>query len=125
LKPGDGAQLKSLCFVSDMVEGLLQFLAMDDGAGTVLNLGSDEGIRMAEVASMITRLTASRSMIREEPEAEPPLDGLVPEITRAKEMLGWTPKVNLEEGLKKTIEYYRSNVTKSDQKVLRRRSRAA
>jgi dTDP-glucose 4,6-dehydratase len=103
--PGDGTQLKSLCFVSDIVEGLLQFLALDDGAGTVLNLGGDEGIRMAEVASMVKRLTSSSSMIREEPEAEAPLDGFVPEITRAKEMLGWTPKQTFRKGLIENLSF--------------------
>ncbi|HDS44915.1 MAG TPA: hypothetical protein ENN68_02265 [Methanomicrobia archaeon] len=74
---GDGAQPGSLCFVSDMVEGILQFLAMDDGGGTVLNLGSDEAIQLAEVAKMITGLTSSSSRIFRvsEPASEPHLMG--------------------------------------------------
>ena len=103
---GDGAQPGSLCFVSDMVEGILQFLAMDDGAGTVLNLGSSEAIQMAEVASIINRLTSSSSRIFEgpEPASERPFYGLVPDITSAKELLGWTPRTKLEDGLRETIE---------------------
>ena len=81
-----------------MVEGLLQFLARDDGAGTVLDLGSDEVLRMAEVASMVKRLTSSSATIFEEPEEEPLLDGLVPELTYAKELLGWTPKQTFRKG---------------------------
>jgi hypothetical protein len=82
-----------------MVEGLLRFLALDDGAGTVLDFGSDERIQIAEVARMVKRLTSSNATIFEEPEEEPPLDGLVPDITRAKEMLGWTPKQTFRKGL--------------------------
>ena len=79
---------------------------LDDGAGTVLNLGSSEAIQMAEVASIINRLTSSSSRIFEgpEPASERPFYGLVPDITSAKELLGWTPRTKLEDGLRETIE---------------------
>jgi len=96
-----------------MVEGLLQFLARDDGAGTVLDLGSDERIQIAEVASMVKRLTSSSATIFEEPEAELPLEGLVPHLTYAKELLGWTPKQTFRKGLiENKLFFGKENFTK-------------
>jgi len=88
-----------------MVEGLLQFLARDDGAGTVLDLGSDEILRIAEVASMVKRLTSSSATIFEESEEEPLLDGLVPDLTYAKALLGWTPKQTFRKGLIENLSF--------------------
>jgi UDP-glucuronate decarboxylase len=108
---GDGMQTRSFCFVSDMVEGLLRFISSDECEGEVVNMGSEEETRIIDLAKEIKRLTNSSSeiVLEELPEDELNLGRMCPDITKAKRILGWEPKVRLEEGLKKTIEWFEEN----------------
>ena len=103
---GDGSQTRSLCFVSDTVEGLYRLMTVDQALGEVVNIGSDQEHTVKEYAELVKRLTHSSSEIlvtEDLPEDDPTRRR--PDITKAKELLGWEPRVDLEEGLLKMIEY--------------------
>lgn len=105
---GDGSQTRSFCYVSDLVEGIYRLMISD--FCEPLNLGNLEELSVLEFAKIIIGLTGSNSQIIHE--ALPLDDPKVrrPDITRAKEILGWNPKVGLREGLEKTIEYFAKEV---------------
>lgn len=105
---GDGSQTRSFCYVSDLVEGIYRLMISD--FCEPLNLGNPEELSVLEFAKIIIGLTGSNSQIIHE--ALPLDDPKVrrPDITRAKEILGWNPKVGLREGLEKTIEYFAKEV---------------
>lgn len=104
---GDGTQTRSFCFVSDLIEGIVA--AMEKGErGEVYNLGNPDEFSVLELAQKIKDLTGSTSEIQtvgNMPEDDPTRRS--PDITKAKEKLGWEPKISLDEGLPKTIEYYK------------------
>lgn len=105
---GDGKQTRSFCFVSDMVDGLFKAMFSDATKGEIFNLGNPGEFTMLELAEKVKELTGSKSEIVNE--SLPPDDPKQrqPDITKAKDILSWVPKVELTEGLQKTIEYYRS-----------------
>ncbi|SRR5258708_2724360 len=106
---GDGSQTRSFCYVSDMVEGLQNAMFTDTIQGEVINLGNPTEHTIAEFAEIIKQLTGTKAKIVNEilPADDP--KQRKPDITKAQKILHWEPKVKLEEGLKKTIEYFRSN----------------
>ena len=103
---GDGSQTRSLCYVADLVRGVLAVL--DKGDDMPVNLGNPHEVTMLELAETILRLSGSKSTIvhKDLPVDDP--KQRQPDITRARTLLGWEPRVGLEEGLKKTLEYFRS-----------------
>src|SRR5437764_270432 len=103
---GDGSQTRSLCYVSDLVRGVLA--ALERGDEQPVNLGNPEEVSMLELAETIIRLAGSKSRIehRDLPVDDPRQRR--PDITRARALLGWEPQVGLEDGLKRTLEYFRS-----------------
>ena len=106
---GDGQQTRSLCFVSDTVDGLIKLMFSDRAKGEVVNIGSPDEKPINEYAEIVKRLTGSGSEIVKS-EALPEDDPLRrrPDIAKAKELLGWEPTVPLEEGLRRTIEYIKN-----------------
>lgn len=102
---GDGSQTRSLCFVDDLVEGLFRFV--EKRPTEPINLGSDDEHTIREMAALILRMTKSKSSLVQKPlpEGDPKLRR--PDLSRAKKILGWSPKVGLEEGIQKTIDYFR------------------
>ncbi|MBU0662024.1 SDR family oxidoreductase [Candidatus Micrarchaeota archaeon] len=103
---GEGKQTRSFCYVSDMVRGLT--LAMEKGSAEPINIGNPSEITILELAEKISSATGSKSKIKYAPMPEDDPTRRKPDITRAKETLGWQPEVALDEGLKKTIEYFQS-----------------
>jgi dTDP-glucose 4,6-dehydratase len=103
---GEGTQTRSLCYVSDLVQGVLAVLM--NGDSLPFNLGNPEEVTVMELAQTIIRLAGSKSRIvhRELPEDDPKQRR--PDITRAKTKLGWEPKVGLEDGLRLTLDYFKS-----------------
>jgi len=103
---GDGSQTRSLCYVSDLVRGVLAVL--EKGDELPVNLGNPHEVTVLELAETIIRLAKSRSTIdhRELPVDDPKQRR--PDIARAKKLLGWQPEVPLEDGLRRTLEYFRS-----------------
>lgn len=105
---GKGEQTRSFCYISDLIEGIYKLLH-SEVIGPI-NIGSDKEITILELACLLQRLTNSKSKIvfKPIPEDDPKLRR--PDITLAKEKLGWQPKVELEEGLKNTIAWFKSQV---------------
>jgi dTDP-glucose 4,6-dehydratase len=105
---GDGTQTRSLCYVSDLVRGVLAVLEKGDELPT--NLGNPHEVTMIELAETIIRISSSKSRIehRDLPVDDPKQRR--PDITRARTLLGWEPHVDLEDGLKRTLEYFRTVV---------------
>lgn len=105
---GDGKQTRSLCFVSDMVDGIAKAMLTDGTKGEVINLGNPNERTILEIAEMIKEMMESSSQISFEalPQDDPKKRN--PNISKAKSLLFWTPKVSLEEGLNKTIDYFKA-----------------
>jgi nucleoside-diphosphate-sugar epimerase len=106
---GDGSQTRSFIYVVDEIEGLLKFVHKDEAIGEAINLGSDKEHTILDLASIIIDLTNSNSNIVFKPL---PIDDPIrrcPNIQKAKEILNWEPKTSLEEGLKKTIAWFKDN----------------
>jgi dTDP-glucose 4,6-dehydratase len=105
---GDGSQTRSLCYVSDLVRGVLAVL--EHGDEMPVNLGNPHEVTVMQLAETIVRLAQSKSQIvhRELPVDDPKQRR--PNITHAKQLLGWEPEVSLEDGLSRTLEYFRSVV---------------
>jgi dTDP-glucose 4,6-dehydratase len=105
---GDGTQTRSLCYVSDLIEGIYR-LMMSDAVDPV-NIGNPTEMTIQQLAEEIIRLTGSRSTVVHK--ALPMDDPKVrkPDITRARTILGWEPKVALSEGLPRTLDYFRSKL---------------
>ena len=103
---GDGTQTRSFCYVEDLIRGFLKLMAIDKDPGPI-NLGNPNEITVEELARMVLRETSAKSGIKKEPL---PVDDPIrrkPDISKAKEILGWEPIVNLIDGLHETIEYFR------------------
>jgi len=105
---GDGTQTRSFCYVSDMVEGIYKLLLSD--TNKPINLGNPQEMTINDFAKLTLRLTNSKSKIvyKSLPVDDPKIRQ--PDITRAKELLNWSPRVPLEEGLQKTIEYFKKKL---------------
>ena len=103
---GDGSQTRSLCYVSDLVRGVLAVL--EKGDELPVNLGNPHEVTVLDLAQTIIRLAGSSSPIehRDLPVDDPKQRR--PDIARAKKLLGWQPEVSLEDGLVRTLEYFRS-----------------
>ena len=103
---GKGNQTRSLCYVSDLVEGLYRLLTSDQTGP--INLGNPEEVSILQLAEAIIRATVSKSSIIYEPLPEDDPQRRQPDITAAREKLGWGPRVSLENGLAKTLPYFQS-----------------
>ncbi|GAA5178457.1 SDR family oxidoreductase [Modicisalibacter zincidurans] len=103
---GDGSQTRSFCYVDDLIEGMVRLMNTEEGITGPINLGNCGEFTMLELAEKVIRLTNSSSKLVFKP--LPPDDPRqrCPDIALAKEKLAWQPSVSLEEGLKKTIEYF-------------------
>ena len=103
---GDGSQTRSFCYVDDLVDGLIRLMESPEEITGPINLGNPSEFSMRELADLVLELTGSTSKIecRELPEDDPTRRR--PDIARAKAQLGWEPRVELREGLLKTIEYF-------------------
>ncbi|HID21855.1 MAG TPA: SDR family oxidoreductase [Planctomycetaceae bacterium] len=106
---GDGSQTRSFCYVDDLLEGMMRMMDQDDFLGPV-NLGNPIEKSMNELAQTVLRVTGSQSQVeyRELPQDDP--KRRCPDISLARRVLNWEPRVELEAGLEKTVEYYRSRL---------------
>jgi nucleoside-diphosphate-sugar epimerase len=105
---GDGLQTRSLCYVSDLVRGVLAVL--EKGDELPVNLGNPHEVTVLELAETIVRLAGSKSVIQHRPLPVDDPKQRRPDIARARDILGWQPEVPLEDGLRRTLEYFRSVV---------------
>ena len=107
---GDGSQTRSFCYIDDMVDGMVKMMEAEDIIGPV-NLGNPTESTVMELANTVKRLTKSQSKTTKK---ELPQDDPIqrqPDITLAKSVLKWTPRIGLEEGLLKTIEYFKATLS--------------
>ena len=105
---GDGSQTRSFCYVSDLVRGILSL--MDAKTNEPVNIGNPHELTIEEIARTIVRLCGSNSKIVYRPLPVDDPKQRKPDITRARTLLGWEPKVGLEEGLRTSIEYFKTKV---------------
>jgi len=110
---GDGSQTRSFCYSNDMIEGLTRMMNVPDNFSGPVNLGNPEEFTIFELAQKILKITGSRSEIVFKPLPQDDPLQRQPDISLAEEKLGWSPKVSLEEGLKKTIDYFDDLLQKS------------
>ena len=103
---GDGTQTRSFCYVDDLIEVIVRFMALDDHFPGPMNLGNPGEFQMRELAALVLQLTGSSSKIVFKPLPQDDPKQRRPDISLAKEKLGWEPRIALEEGLKATINYF-------------------
>jgi dTDP-glucose 4,6-dehydratase len=103
---GEGKQTRSLCYASDLVEGIYRVLVSSETGPT--NLGNPEEVSILQLAEAVIRVTGSQSQIAFEPLPADDPQRRQPDITAARQKLGWYPRVPLEEGLVKTLPYFKS-----------------
>ena len=103
---GDGSQTRSFCYVDDTVDGIIRMMNTPRGITGPLNLGNPNEISILDLARLIIDLTGSRSRIVFKPLPQDDPRRRCPDITLAREKLGWKPKIDLMTGLKKTVEYF-------------------
>lgn len=103
---GDGTQTRSFTYVRDQVEGILRLAWVEEARGEVVNVGSDVETKVIELAKIIIQLTNSESEIVFHPLPKDDPRRRCPDLTKAENLLNWRPKVSLEEGLRKTIEWF-------------------
>jgi UDP-glucuronate decarboxylase len=104
---GDGSQTRSFCYVDDMVDGLILMMESPDSFIGPINIGNPDEFTILDLAKTIIRMTGNQSKIVFRPLPQDDPRQRQPDISLAGKMLGWQPKTNLEEGLEKTIEYFR------------------
>ena len=104
---GDGQQTRSFCYVDDMIEGFVRMMDSERGFAGPVNMGNPGEFTMLELAERVLRLTESKSKLTFQPLPTDDPRQRQPDITLAKERLGWEPTVALEDGLKETVAYFR------------------
>ncbi len=115
---GDGSQTRSLCYVSDLVRGLREAMRATDARGEVINLGNPDERTIKDLAELITKLCNSTSDFEYLPERPDDPYKRCPDITKAMNFLGWQPIVDIETGMKNTIDYFSTYVTRDPRAVI-------
>jgi dTDP-glucose 4,6-dehydratase len=105
---GNGKQTRSFCYVTDLVDGIIRL--MESSVNEPVNIGNPHEMTVEDIAKAIIAMTGSKSRIVYLPLPEDDPKVRRPDITRAQTLLGWSPKVSLEDGLTRTIDYFRSKV---------------
>lgn len=102
---GDGTQSRSFCYVDDLIKAILKFIEVD--CKEPLNLGNPDEITIKKLADLILKITGSTSKLKILPLPEDDPKMRKPDITKARDLLNWQPKISLEEGLTKTVDYFK------------------
>jgi UDP-glucuronate decarboxylase len=103
---GDGSQTRSFCFVDDLIDGMIRMMGTPDDITGPINLGNPEEFTIRELAEKVIDMTGSRSRIVLRPLPQDDPARRRPDIRRARSILGWEPTIRLEDGLRRTIEYF-------------------
>jgi UDP-glucuronate decarboxylase len=107
---GDGSQTRSFCFVDDLVNGLVRLMEADNTITGPVNLGNPVEMTIRELAEQVIEMTGAKSELIEKPLPSDDPTQRCPDINRAKTQLGWVPSVALEDGLKRTIQYFKETL---------------
>ena len=121
---GDGSQTRSFCYVDDLVEGLLRLMHSKAAAGLPVNLGNPNELTICELVGLVMEMTGSGSEVVRRPLPEDDPRRRRPDISRAGELLGWSPRVQLREGLQETIAWF-AGEGKEQREALRENELAA
>ena len=105
---GDGTQTRSFCYVTDLVDGITRLA--ESNTNDPVNIGNPHEVTIEDIARTIIKLVGSKSQIVYRPLPVDDPKQRRPDITRARTLLGWEPKVGLEEGLLKTVDYFKAKV---------------
>ena len=105
---GDGSQTRSFCYRDDLIEGFIRLMATDDSVYKPVNIGNPNEFTIKQLAEKVIELTGASSKLIYAPLPEDDPLQRQPDITRAKEVLGWAPTIELDQGLERTIAYFRS-----------------
>ncbi len=108
---GDGSQTRSFCYVSDLIEGIYRLMQSDEHLPT--NIGNPQEITILQFAQRVKTLTGSASPIVFKPLPQDDPKQRCPDITKAKSLLGWQPKISLEEGLRLTLDFFKQQLAKA------------
>jgi UDP-glucuronate decarboxylase len=103
---GDGQQTRSFCYVDDLIDGLVRLMASGDGVTGPINIGNPQEHSMLQLAQMVIDLTGSRSRVAHRPLPQDDPRQRRPDISKANELLSWSPKTPVRDGLIKTIAYF-------------------
>ena len=109
---GDGSQTRSFCYVDDLITGMIKLMESHKSITGPINMGNPSEFTMIELAELVIKLTSSRSKLKFKPLPEDDPKQRQPNISLAKSKLNWSPKVSLEEGLNKTIIYFKNLLDK-------------
>jgi len=104
---GNGSQTRSFCYVSDLLDGMTRFMACSSDEPGPLNLGNPTELTILELAELVLQLTGSKSPLVFEPLPSDDPQQRKPDISRAKSLLGWEPKVSVEDGIRETVRYFK------------------
>ena len=107
---GDGSQTRSFCFVTDLIDGMMRMMDTDRSVTGPINIGNPTEFTIRQLAETVIRMTGSGSRIEERPLPQDDPRKRKPDITRARQVLGWEPTVALEEGLTHTIAFFRDRL---------------
>ena len=107
---GDGSQTRSFCFVDDLVNGLVHLMEADNTITGPVNLGNPVEMTIRQLAEQVIEITGAKSELIEKPLPSDDPTQRCPDINRAKTQLGWVPSVALEDGLKRTIQYFKETL---------------
>ncbi len=105
---GNGSQTRSFCYVDDLIEGLIRMMNSPEGFTGPVNLGTPQEFTILQLAETLIRMTGSASRIIYNPLPQDDPIQRRPDIALAREKLGWEPRIQLSEGLEKTIAYFRT-----------------
>jgi UDP-glucuronate decarboxylase len=120
---GSGQQTRSFCYVSDLIDALLRLMECEVDPGPV-NLGNPEEIPIAELAELVRAMTGSSSPLERRPLPSDDPKRRRPDITRARQVLGWSPQIGVREGLRATIEHFRRQLVPASERAEPERARA-
>ncbi len=105
---GDGEQTRSFCYVDDLIEGIYRLF--HEGGSDPVNIGNDGEFTVRELAELVVRLVGAESKVVSQPLPVDDPKQRQPDLTRARETLGWGPKIPLQEGLQRTVDYFRQAI---------------
>ncbi|HEV2438894.1 MAG TPA: UDP-glucuronic acid decarboxylase family protein [bacterium] len=105
---GDGTQTRSFCYVTDLIDGVVRL--MRSNVHEPVNIGNPEEIRVIDLARLVLEITGSRSPLAHRPRPEDDPTRRCPDITRARSLLGWEPRVPLREGLRSTLDWFAARI---------------
>ncbi len=105
---GDGKQTRCLCYVDDLIDGIVRFSQLPDPAHRVVNLGSDVEVSVNDIAGVIAKLCGVPLKVRHDPLPSDDPMRRHPDLQRARELLGWRPRTSMEDGMRETIAWFRA-----------------